>query len=339
MSCLDIENKIKALDYCDFGIAFNCNYRCKMCHFWEEYNLNKDNVLPISKWKELLEQLMLIPRNESFMINISGPGETFLRKEIFEFIRYGRKLNFKMQIISNGSLIDERLAQEISDAGLELICFSLDSLNKKSHDFLRGADGARDKVLRAIENMKTFSGSTKMGINTVINKVNLNDIVELAQWVEDNRSVSHIHFQALHQPFTFFDSPDEEWFKQDKFQFLWPTDTKTINEVFEALIEFKRKGYKIVNSEKHLDALRAYFLNPLQFIRNNRCNLGKANVLIIDAPGNVSICHLTGIIGNIQDGRSLKEILSSPQANAHVKKINECKRNCHLVVSCYFEEE
>ena len=48
---------------------------------------------------------------------------------------------------------------------------------------------------------------------------------------------------------------------------------------------------------------------------------------------------MVGIIDNVKNGKSIRSILTSPEAEIHVEKINECKLNCHLVVSCYYQEE
>ncbi|MBU4305246.1 MAG: radical SAM protein [Candidatus Omnitrophica bacterium] len=330
---------INTLDCCDLGIAYQCNYKCRMCHFWQNNPLNEDNVLSIEEWKEVLKQLPQLPKNDNLMVNFAGPGETFLRKGIFSLIKYGRQLKLKIQVISNGSLISEDICREISDAGLEFLCLSLDSLNPKTHDYLRGVDGAQERVLQAIENMARYSSETKIGINTVINGMNLDEIAELTEWAQRNERISHINFQAITQPFSFTEASDELWFKDENKGFLWPLNESLIHKTIDCLIGFKGLGYKIADSVQQLNNFREYFLNPLQFIKNGRCNLGKGNVLIIDPAGNVSICSLVGIIDNLRKQMNLSKILSSEDAFLHKKNINVCRRNCHLVVSCYYQEE
>ncbi len=330
---------ITSLDCCDLGIAYRCNYKCRMCYFWKDSPLNDSNVLSIEEWKEVLKQLPQLPKNENLMVNFAGPGETFLRKGIFSLIKYGRQLNLKIQVISNGSLISKDICRQISDARLEFLCLSLDSLNPKTHDYLRGVEGAQQRVLQSIVNMAKFAGQTKIGINTVINGMNLNEIAELTEWVERNEKISHINFQAITQPFSFTEVSDELWFHDENRRFLWPLNESLIHKTMDVLIGFKNRGYKIADSVQQLNNFREYFLNPLQFIKNGHCNLGKGNILIIDPAGNVSICSLVGIIDNLRKQMNLSKILSSEDAFLHKKNINDCRRNCHLVVSCYYQEE
>lgn len=262
-----------------------------------------------------------------------------MREGIFDLIKHGRDLNLKMHVISNGSAVNKDVAQKMNQAGLESLSFSLDSLNPKTHDYLRGAKGARDRVLQAIDLVLLYSPATKMGINTVISGVNLKEVVELTQWAERHEGLFHINFQAITQPFSFTEATREDWFKDEKNKFLWPDDKNTVNKTIDELIELKQKQYIIADSIKQLNIFREYFLNPLLFIKNGRCNLGKGNVLIIDPVGIVSMCSMIGIIDNFKNGKPLKSIISSREAKMHIEKINKCKQNCHLIVSCYYQEE
>ncbi len=330
---------VKPLSYCDLGISYKCNYKCRMCSFWQNSPLNEDNVLSIELWKNVLSQIADLPKKDGFMINFAGSGEALLREGTFDLIKHGRELDLKMHVITNGSVVNKDTALRMGQTGLESLSFSLDSLNSKTHDYLRGADGAKERVLNAIELVSLYSPRTTMGINTVISGVNLKEVVELTKWVEQHERLSYINFQAITQPFSFTEPSQEDWFKDEKYKFLWPDDADAVNQTIDQLIELKQKQYMIADSEKQLNIFREYFLNPLLFIKNGRCNLGKGDVLIIDPVGNISMCSIVGTIDNVKNGKPIESILTSPEALTHIEKINECRLNCHLVVSCYYQEE
>lgn len=327
------------LTYCDLGIAYQCNFQCKMCKFWSNSPLNADNILSIEQWKNVLQQISEFADMRKCPINFSGPGEPLLRDNIFDLIKYGISLGLQVQIISNGFCVNKQIAADIADSGLKFICFSLDSLNPEVHDFLRGRDNSCARVFQAIDNISAVCPDICIGINTVISGFNIDSIIELTQWVQNDPRIAYINFQAIAQPFSFINPPDEEWFERDQYRFLWPWDKQKTEQTINNLIELKTKGYKIAVDILQLKAFRRYFLNPLTFIKKNRCNLGQAKVLNIDAAGNVSKCQLVGIIDNVKNGKSIKQIYSSLKANEHKDLINNCQRNCHLVVSCYYEEE
>lgn len=327
------------VERCNLGIAYKCNFRCQMCFFWQNSPLSENNILNTEEWEEVFKEIKEFEINDDFILDFSGPGEIFLRKDIFSLISFAKSLNFKIQVISNGYLVNKILAQQISDAGLDYLCLSLDSLNPKTHDFLRGAQSATERVFQAINNIVQFSKKTKLGINTVISRINMPEIIELTKWVQENEYISHINFQAITQPFSFFDDPQENWFQKEEYNSLWPNEFDLMQQVINELIELKRQNYKIANSISQLEAFRSYFINPRIFIKEKRCNLGQGKVLNIDPAGNVSMCQIVGVIGNVKEGDTLRQIWLSEKANCHKKNIYNCRRNCHLVVSCYYEDE
>lgn len=334
----DEQNSIE-LTYCDLGIAYQCNFKCKMCKFWQDSPLNLSNVISIEQWKDVLDQISDLGNMSNCVINFSGSGEPLLRSNIFDLIKYGRSLGLKIQIISNGSCVNQQIATKIAESGLGFISFSLDSLNAQTHDFMRGMDKACAGVLKAIDNISVFSPDTCIGINTVISGLNLEDIVKLTKWVQEDKRISYINFQAIAQPFSYNKAPDVEWFNADEYKGLWPGDEQKIKETIDQLIVLKGKGYKILDDIVQLNVFRDYFLDPLTFIKKKKCNLAKAGILNIDPTGNVSRCQMVGVIDNIKNNTTIKQICLSKQAADHIDMINECKRNCHLVVSCHFEDE
>jgi MoaA/NifB/PqqE/SkfB family radical SAM enzyme len=332
-------DSINKLTFCDLGIAYECNMQCKMCRFWLNSPLNKENVLSTCQWMDVLTQLSRLQKDKSCLINFSGPGEVLLREGVFELIKHGRGLGLNIQVISNGLCVDEQTAQKINRAGLEHICFSLDSMDPETHDYMRGKKDAHKSVLKAIDNIRSYSPDTMIGINTVISNINLDGIIGLVEWVEKNVDIKYINFQAVSQPFSYDQAPIEQWFSQEEYKKLWPEDKQKIKDVIGRLIGLKEKGYKIADSVSQLEVFLKYFNQPLDFIRTTRCNLSKANVLNIDPAGNVAVCQLAGIIGNLKETGSLGQIYSSEKMQHHIEKIKSCQRNCHLVVSCYYDKE
>jgi MoaA/NifB/PqqE/SkfB family radical SAM enzyme len=330
------------LTYCDLGIAYECNFQCQMCEFWQNSPLNKQNVLSIEQWKNVLTQISEFSDSDKCMLNFSGPGEPLLRENIFDLIKYGTGLGLKIQIISNGFCLNKLVATDIVASGLKFICFSLDSLNPKTHDSLRGKPGALEHVLQAIDNIAAAKPGICIGINTVISNVNLNEIIELTEWVENDKRLAYINFQAIAQPFSYSEEPDEQWFCKPEYQCLWPRDKQAVERTIDQLIEFKSQGYKIADDISQLKVFKQYFLDPLTFIKKTKCNLGQAKILNIDPAGNVAKCQMLGIIDNLSNKKypkTLKQICSSEQMDKHIEQINNCQRNCHLVVSCHFDQE
>ena len=336
----DKKMKNDKIGFFDLGVAYQCNYRCLMCRFWDNSPLNKDNILSMDDWIKVLGQMKDIA-DDICKVNFSGPGEPLLREGVFGLIKHAKALGFCTQLISNGSVVDEVKAERIIDSGLDFISFSLDSLRPGIHDRLRGVDNAYEKVLKAVDNIvrfRTADKNTRIGINTVISGLNLDDIIELTEWVQNNEEIAFINFQAVAEPFSYNDR-EGIWFEDPVYQDLWPKDIQKVNEVMGTLISLKEKGYKIADEAEQFRVFKRYFGNPLEFIKKARCNLVYAPVLNIDPAGNIARCQMIGPIGRVAGNMRLKDIYYSDKAQEHISRIGQCERNCHLVVSCYFEQE
>ena len=235
---------------------------------------------------------------------------------------------------TNGFLINKEMSKALRDSGLSSICFSVDSLKKETHNFLRGVDGAYDKLMSAIEYFSPYQ-SPNIFIATIITKQNLFDLFELAEWVNKNDRICFIHFQALMQPFGVIEN--DYWHEEEEGKFIWPELGK-VHDILDKLIQLKSIGYKISNPLGQLQAFKAYFEDPRTFIKKmTKCNLGK-DVVSIAPDGNIFLCFQKDPIGNIKYDR-IDEVWFSKKALYVREQIANCRNNCKLMINCFFEKE
>lgn len=316
----------------ELGLSLNnsCNFRCKMCHIWksdeDENRLNFENCC------QVVDDL------EKFDIKgvrLSG-GEPLLTPWALDLARYISQKGYHTVATTNGSMITESFAKRILDSGLANLNLSLDGYTSKVHDTIRGASGSHQKIIRAIDYLTNKqSNSLKIGINTVISNLNLDEIISLVEMVQEDIRIDHIYFMALMQPFG--NQPDREWFLKDEFRVLWPQDKDKTKLVLDQLIRLKEKDYKINNSFAQLRTFGDYFGNPLHFVKKFKCNMGKEAVEV-NQLGDVYLCYYYESIGRIFND-SLYDIWNSEKANQVREKINRCRQNCNLLINCYFEDE
>jgi hypothetical protein len=105
--------------------------------------------------------------------------------------------------------------------------------------------------------------------------------------------------------------------------------------VLDRLIEYKRKGSKIVNSIKQLERFKTYFLDPEKAVDGLHCEAERA--LKIDTMGNIRICFLSDPIGNLKTA-SVREILSSEVAGTACLKALRCQTPCHFLINCFHDQ-
>lgn len=264
-------------------------------------------------------------------------GEPLLKEGIVDLIQHAAKRGLTTTMTTNAFLFNERLIEQIMQSGLNTLVLSLDSPKKQTHDFLRGVDGVYDKVIETIsEFAKKKNNPLRLHIVTTIMQQNIDTMVELAEWVNQNNAISNISFQAITQP--FFTPPDDEWYKKQEFSFLWPLDFEKVENVLERLKDLKEKGYKITNPPGQFSVFKTYFRHPEQFVKVSHCNLGY-NSLSVNTEGKIFLCLSMEPIGDIRDIKDMGEVWFSEKAGLVRDNIRHCKKNCKLMINCFFEEE
>ncbi len=330
----NINTDIMTPEFCCFGIVDECMFRCKMCFKWQEDRQVKERRVPsFDEWKRAVLSLKkIIPHPEKFVINFGG-GEALLRDDVLDLVSFASREGFITNIASNGWLIDDNLARRISKTGLRTINLSLDSLDERVHDDLRGTLGATKRVLRAIDYLRRYSEKLEIGICTVIYDKNLNDILPLVKWVEGNEKVNWIVFMAAMQP---NNTPfDERWYEHE-FRYLWPQRTKKVLWLLNYIKWLKWWGWKIQNPYYQLDAFKKYYARPDRFVKNSSCNMDRA--VHISATGDVFLCFRWERIGNIATD-DIAELWNSQRAASARENIRQCKDNCHFLLNCFFEKD
>jgi AdoMet-dependent heme synthase len=93
---------------------------------------------------------------------LSG-GEPLFRPDIYEIARYAADKGLPVALATNGTLIDDAVAQKIKDSGVQRISISLDGSDAETHDAFRALKGSFDAALRG------FAALRKVGLPVQIN--------------------------------------------------------------------------------------------------------------------------------------------------------------------------
>lgn len=314
-------------DYCCIVLTDNCVLHCRMCRMWE--NRQEPPEQPdISQWKKFiisLRDFVGLP----FEISLAG-GEPFLEKNIFDIISLCRDTGFTTSVTSNGYLIDEAVSKKIASCGLNRIGLSLESLNEDTHDFLRGTKGACRKAKQALANLESSSGTITIDVCTVIMNQNLDDILDLVNWVQDSKRLLAITFQALMPPLA--SQAPNDWYKQNS---LWPDDFKKLDSLVDKLIDLKAEGFKISNKISQLRIFKEYYKSPENYARNSDCHIDEY-ALNVNPKGEIFLCFSKEKIGNIND--NLSRLWNSRKSEDVRREIKNCKQNCHFLINCCYKE-
>lgn len=114
--------------YVDVDITRRCNLRCPGCQYHSSKLRNPSSIdrslsdIPISLVRRLSGELKTLGTQEVVLI---GEGEPLLHPQLFEIISLFKGAGFKVQLFTNGTLIDEHIAQMLIDSGLDILKVSL----------------------------------------------------------------------------------------------------------------------------------------------------------------------------------------------------------------------
>ena len=165
-----------------WDVTNRCNFNCQHC-------LNRSNDCKAHDFSDeltdkecdmLVQQIIDV---RPYSMCICG-GEPTLRSNLFDIISKISKSGCKVNMVSNGYLIDEDYAQKLVEAGLFFLQISLDSIHPELHDKFRGRDGAFDAAVRALK----ILSKTNVVIATAMTPTKFN-IHEFPEYVDFIRSL------------------------------------------------------------------------------------------------------------------------------------------------------
>ncbi|MBL7196990.1 MAG: radical SAM protein [Candidatus Omnitrophica bacterium] len=294
------------------SLSHKCTYDCQMCGV---VKILKGYELPTDVVKGALDEIA--QWNWDCVIMFTG-GEAFLRKDIFDLIGHSVKKGLTTEVVSNGSLIDERLSQRITVSGLNNIAISLDGAKESTHDSIR-KKGSFKKAIRAIENLVSTKRKTGHGpqisVWTTIMKENVRelfDIIGVAKGMGVECLVYHPVIVA--QDDMQNTSPDAPfWIRGD--------DLKILKAEIDKIVNYQRKH-----------GLVSFLHNPYMWVRHFECGVGrkdwKCNPFVfinIGPDGEMRSCG--SAFGNIKN-ESLGECLRSEDANEARRLMKACQKPC-----------
>lgn len=163
-----------------FDITERCGLHCKMCRFWVDGNHDAASELSTAEIRGLIDGLVddLGVRR----IRLLG-GEPFLRPDCLEIVRHAKSRGAHVNVVSEGSHVDEARAEEIVRSGLDSIRFSVDGVGSR-HDLVRGKRGAYLEVTGAIRRVQEArrrlrSRTPEVQVFAVISSLNYDQLLPL----------------------------------------------------------------------------------------------------------------------------------------------------------------
>ena len=295
-------------------VTNRCNLRCKMCDQWKTSQTLLSKELTTKEWYSFVDSAV---RLNAALISITG-GEPFLRKDIFDIIKYVNKKKIASHLCSNGTLLNEQTVNKIKDSGLNSISISLDSDCADIHNEMRG-DDCFYAVIRGISLLKLMAPRIKIGLNCVITKHNFRGIYKMVNFAE-SLGVNQIKFDLIHTNLVHRKKNISTFngclFNKDDMRELLPE----IDKLADSLSKTKL----IKSSRTFINGMLAHISDEAYM--NFPCYSGYISCTV-DALGWVSPCDEFDGLENIRD-KPFEEIWNSQSFQRLRQRAHNCKSRC-----------
>lgn len=165
--------------YLQWDSTNNCNLGCTHCY--HPIHVQDENLMDLEEVKDMLDDLSntaekwsMIPR-----ISISG-GEPLMRRDLLDILRYANKKRILTAILTNGTLLTPKKANEIFETGVRRLQVSLDG-RKDTHNKIRRRPFAYGKALKGIINASNAGIDVTVSMTLMqSNKEDFEDVVRAA---------------------------------------------------------------------------------------------------------------------------------------------------------------
>ena len=124
----------------EIELTLRCNERCYMCEKWRAKK--KQDILTTKRLRSLFDELIKIGVKA---VVFSG-GEPLLRKDFVELVEYASKAGLQGTVITNGSLITNKIAKSLLTNKWN-VYISIDGSKPGIIDSIRNKKGIGKKVI------------------------------------------------------------------------------------------------------------------------------------------------------------------------------------------------
>ena len=265
-----------------------CNVNCLYCHH-DGMVKSKDEMTA----DELYTICKIAKKLGVKKIRLSG-GEPLLKNDIVEIVERIASLGFKdISMTTNGILL-EKYAQALKDAGLDRVNVSLDTLDRKTFEFITKKDyleDAKKGILKAVE-----VGLYPVKINMVIMKdINQNEIDDMFQFCKENNIVLQL-IELIES-----ESCDDDKFSEDYHYKLDDIE----NDLADIADEVHERKFMQGRKKYYIDGGEIEVVKPV----DNASFCAKCSRLRITPDGKIKPCllrndNLVELISHVRNGES-----------------------------------
>ena len=169
-----------------------CNLECTFCI--NPFLPRTRTSLSLEKFQQILDQVPTVTK-----ISLVGIGESFMNKELWQIVRFAKSKGIEIGTTTNGTILNDKILNEIFDSGVDWLNFSLDGATKGTYEKMRPGAVFED-VLANIRRIVEHGQGRKKPELAVWFLANRENIAELPMMVPLVKSlgISALNTQGVH---------------------------------------------------------------------------------------------------------------------------------------------
>ena len=159
-------------------LTYRCPLQCPYCSNPIDFARHADE-LTTEEWKRVLSEAAALGVIQA---HFSG-GEPLLLADVPEIIRHARKEGLYTNLSTGGTLLTEKLAGELRDAGLDNLQVSIQDADATHSDLMAGGAPSFEKKIRAARLARAAGFS--LTLNVVLQRQNIGRIAAIIAMAEE----------------------------------------------------------------------------------------------------------------------------------------------------------
>ena len=136
-----------------------CNFKCSMCYHGNNENDAAAKPLKNMTWDifqktvDDVKKLVMKTGNPIKLIKLYSTGEPLLNKKIVDMIKTIKNLNIceKIEVTTNASLMDEKIARDLVDSGLDILRISVYSIYSERMKIITKSEISPDVIKKNVQ--------------------------------------------------------------------------------------------------------------------------------------------------------------------------------------------
>jgi MoaA/NifB/PqqE/SkfB family radical SAM enzyme len=184
----------------DLYITYVCGSACNFCCVRDKVDWFRQTHTSPHMALDAIKEIVDEKAAAGFSYVTLTGGEPTLHPKFPEIVRYCKKLNMRVSVNSNATILsNESFCRDVAPF-IDEIVVSIHGHTRQLHDRLTGTSGSYDKFIKAMVNLHRVPGETYLITDTVILTENIAFMAQITDFLTEFPKLNHILFSNVNIP-------------------------------------------------------------------------------------------------------------------------------------------